>query len=290
MTTSWPALRRRGLRAAWAATTVAATVAAVGVAPPPPAWAAAARVTFTPATLDPDYATTLSLRGTGFQAIKGGFGGVYVLFGTVGTAWQPSKGGTSGVDYVYVQDEETKDNHGYQKFISFQDGGTLSAANGGIVNPDGTWATTLIVPGAKFPARGRDGGIEQIDCLKVRCGIITIGAHGVVDPQNETFTPVAFATPKQVTPPPAKPASGSPSTGAGPASDPGTHNADGPLAGASGSTDAADRSLAPAAAQSRPTSMAGWWFATAAAMVLLGVGGILAWRRRMPPAAGRGAS
>ncbi|WP_432842097.1 hypothetical protein [Dactylosporangium sp. CA-092794] len=247
-----------------------AALAVLAVAAPPagPAWAAGARVAFSPATLDPDYATTLQLQGSGFQAVKGGFGGVYVLFGTVSGSWQPSKGGTSGADFRYVQDEETKDNHGYQRFVSFEDGGTLYAANGGIVHPDGTWSTTLIVPGATFPARGRNGAVEQIDCRKVSCGIITIGAHGVVEPRNETFTPVTFAAPKQPAPP---------ATTQAPAAAP-------PPAAAS-----AEPSV-PAAADPSPVATsgtsgtAGWWFAGAAALVLLGVAGALRLRRRTPPA------
>ncbi len=171
--------------------TVALPTAPALAAPDP----AKARVAFSPATADPGYATRLSLRGSGFQPIKGGFGGVYVMFGWVDSQWRPSQGGVSGKDYVYVQDTETKENHGYQRFVSFEGGSTEYAANGGTIHPDGTWATDLVVPGATFPARGRSGGTEQINCQRVQCGIITIGAHGVVNTQNETFTPIIFAVP-----------------------------------------------------------------------------------------------
>lgn len=41
--------------------------------------------------------TTFTVSGSGFQAIDGGFGGVYVGFGWVnGSSWGPSKGGTTG--------------------------------------------------------------------------------------------------------------------------------------------------------------------------------------------------
>jgi hypothetical protein len=158
-----------------------------------PASAATAHVAVSPTVADPEYATDLQLRGAGFQSVKNGFGGVYVFFGWVDSHWRPSQGGESGVDYVYVQDEETKDNHGYQRFINFPGDPTAYAANGGEVHADGTWSTTLVVPGAVFPAQGRDGSVKQIDCRKVQCGIITIGAHGVVNAHNETFTPVSFA-------------------------------------------------------------------------------------------------
>jgi hypothetical protein len=166
-------------------TTVAAGAAAAGTP----------RVSFSPGTADPDYATSVQLRGTGFQSVKNGFGGIYVLFGWVDTKWRPSEGGASGVDFRYVQDTETRNNHGFQRFISFPGDPTAYAANGGEVAADGTWSTSLVIPGATFPAQGRNGGVEQIDCRQVQCGVITIGGHGVVSPANESFTPISFAVP-----------------------------------------------------------------------------------------------
>ena len=64
------------------------------------------------------------------------------------------------------------------------------AANGGQIDADGTWSTTLTVPGATFQAADRNGNVAEIDCTHVQCGIITIGAHGVVNGTNESFTPV----------------------------------------------------------------------------------------------------
>ncbi len=278
-------------------------VAAMTFARAVPASAAAARVTVSPATADPDYATKLSLHGTGFQAVKGGFGGVYVLFGALNGTWQPSKGGVSGQNFSYVQDSEAKDNHGYQRFVSFQAGGTLYAANGGIVNPDGSWATTLIVPGARFPAQGRNGHVEQINCLKVQCGIITVGAHGVVDPQNETFTPINFAVPNQAAGPAIKtpaintPAGKTPtapkttaaataaplSRTAAPASpvSPGgvVIGSGGPVS--PGTVVATGPALTPVAAASHTSPSAGWWAGGIAAVLLLaGLGGRFAMRRR----------
>ncbi|BBA97040.1 hypothetical protein RVR_2602 [Actinacidiphila reveromycinica] len=174
---------------------LAAAACAGGLAAADPAAAASARVVVGPATADPDYATTLTVSGTGFQSVKGGFGGIYVLFGTVGGTWRPSQGGTSGTDYAYVPDSQTKDNHGFERFVSFPGGSTLSEANGGVIAADGSWHTTLVVPGAKFTAGGTGGTSRAVDCTVERCGVITIGAHGVVNPQNETFTPVAFAAP-----------------------------------------------------------------------------------------------
>ena len=144
------------------------------------------------AKADPTYKTTLALSGKGFQSIKGGHGGIYVFFGTVNGAWQPSKGGVTGKNLYYVPDSESKNNQGFQKFVAFPGSDTAAAANGGTIKADGTWSTEMTVPGAKFNTVDRDGKAHEVDCLKTTCGIITIGAHGVKNGTNETFTPVSF--------------------------------------------------------------------------------------------------
>ncbi|SHH08770.1 hypothetical protein SAMN05443575_3287 [Jatrophihabitans endophyticus] len=191
--------RRRGVAAAALLVAPLLAVSAGGLAPAPAGAAPAAQVSVAPGTADPDYATTLHLRGTHFQSVKNGFGGVYVFFGVVRGTWRPSQGGVSGTNYVYVQDTEQKDNHGYQRFVAFPGDPTAYAANGGTVSAKGRWSTDLVVPSATFPARGRSGGVSTIDCRREQCGIITIGAHGVVNPRNETFTPVTFAAPAAAT-------------------------------------------------------------------------------------------
>ncbi|MFT4262503.1 MAG: hypothetical protein QM572_03910, partial [Nocardioides sp.] len=171
---------------------VAASTTLLGTGPAE----AAARVTVTNgqsgAVADPTYATTLTLKGRGFQAIKGGYGGIYVLFGTRSGTWQPSKGGKAGTNYLYVPDSQTKDNQGFQKFVAFQGSDTASSANGGTIAADGSWKTTIVVPGATFQTVDSSGAARTVDCRKVTCGIITIGAHGVINARNETFTPVTF--------------------------------------------------------------------------------------------------
>ncbi|MGJ9413488.1 hypothetical protein ACHAAC_12350 [Aeromicrobium sp. CF4.19] len=144
------------------------------------------------AVADPTYATQLSLSGSGFQSIKGGHGGVYVFFGTVSGTWRPSQGGTVGRNYKYVPDSESRDNQGFQRFVAFPGSDTASAANGGTISAGGSWSTTITVPGASFKTVDRSGKAVTVDCQKVQCGIITIGAHGVVNARNESFTPVSF--------------------------------------------------------------------------------------------------
>lgn len=58
------------------------------------------------------------------------------------------------------------------------------------MSANGSWRVNLTVPGPVFKAVGRNGSVSTIDCRKVTCGVITIGAHGVKNASNETFTPV----------------------------------------------------------------------------------------------------
>ncbi len=188
--------RRRIVSAVLAALAVLG-LASVTVAP---GAHAAARVTVVGldggAAASTDGATTLRVSGAGFQSVQGAFGGIYVFFGWVsdpaGGTWAPSKGGQTGADYRYVPDSESADNNGYQRFVAFPGSETAYAANGGEIAADGTWATDLVVPGPVFEAQDRSGAVSEVDCTQVQCGVITIGAHGVRNPSNETFTPVSF--------------------------------------------------------------------------------------------------
>ncbi|MFE5290615.1 hypothetical protein ACFQ8T_00420 [Isoptericola sp. NPDC056618] len=143
-----------------------------------------------------DGPTTLTLHGSGFQSVKNAFGGVYVLFGWVsdpsGGSWRPSAGGATGETLRYVPDSEAADNAGYQRFVAFPGSSTAAEANGGTIASDGSWSATLVVPGARFQTVDRSGSAVDVDCTQVRCGVITIGAHGVANAANESFTPVSF--------------------------------------------------------------------------------------------------
>ena len=150
------------------------------------------------ATADPDYATELTLRGSGFQSIQNGFGGVYVLFGWVddprGGSWKPSSGGVVGADFRYVPDSESQDNQGFQRFVAFPGSETEGAAHA-VMAADGSWSVSMVIPAAVFESKDRNGSTSSVDCREQTCGIITIGAHGVKNANNETFTPITFAAP-----------------------------------------------------------------------------------------------
>lgn len=178
------------------ALTLLLVLVALGLVVPAGPAAAAARVDVVGldgrAAVAADGATTLTLTGTGFQSVPSAHGGIYVLFGWVDAAgtWRPSQGGLTGQDLRYVPDSESAENAGHQRFVAFPGSDTAAAANGGVVDADGTWSTTLLVPGARFTATDRSGAPTEVDCTQVTCGVITIGAHGVKNATNETFTPV----------------------------------------------------------------------------------------------------
>ena len=141
---------------------------------------------------DTTFSTQITVSGSGFQSVQGAFGGLYVAFGTVGSGWQPSKGGVSGADFRYVPDSESQDNAGFQRYIAFPGSSTAGEAHA-TMSDAGGWTVTMTVPGPTFQTTGRSGGIDTVDCRRVTCGVITFGGHGVTNANNETFTPVTFA-------------------------------------------------------------------------------------------------
>lgn len=140
-----------------------------------------------------DGETTLELAGSGFQSVEGGFGGIYVAFGWVsGDGWGPSEGGVSGENYLYVADGMTaEENTGLMQFIAFP-GSSTSAEAGGEMASDGTWSTTLVVPGPVLELSDAGGNTREVDCTVEQCGVLTFGAHGLRNANNETFSPIAF--------------------------------------------------------------------------------------------------
>lgn len=188
----------RSLTVALLAGTLAAGLTTTTAAPA----SAAARISVTNdrggAAADLKYRTQLSVKGRGFQSVQGGFGGVYLMFGWVddprGGSWKPSRGGATGTDYRYIPDSENAaDNQGYLRFIAFPGSSTSAEANA-VLGRGGTFSVKLTVPGPTFQSVDRNGKVVQVDCRKVTCGVITIGAHGVKNAANETFTPVRFTT------------------------------------------------------------------------------------------------
>ena len=55
--------------------------------------------------------------------------------------------------------------------------------------PPASWSTHDRRAGRDVPGLDRAGNVHTVDCRKVTCGVITVGAHGVTNANNETFTP-----------------------------------------------------------------------------------------------------
>ncbi len=166
----------------------------IGVGSSPAHAASRVDVSTTP---NADGATTVTLTGTGFQYQPNAPGGIYVFFGIVSdpatNAWAPSQGGASGSTYSYAS------TRGSQLLVAFEGGSSASASNA-TIRSDGTWTATMTIPGSRFtatfgdPHSGSVSQSSQVDCLQLICGIITIGAHGRWNANNESFTPVGFRT------------------------------------------------------------------------------------------------
>lgn len=236
---------------------LAGTLAVAGPA------AAAARVGVTndrgTAVADSGGATSFTVRGSGFQSVAGGFGGVYVAFGWVrdpgGGGWRPSNGGVTGRDYRYVPDSESEDNAGYLRFVSFPGSSTEGEAQA-VMSASGTFTVRLTVPGPTFRAVDRSGNPVEVDCRQVTCGVLTFGAHGVKNARNETFTPVRFdeLTGGSSTPAPEAGDDSSPSADPGTAPAPARGDVTGPGAGESS---APARRVRPRVVTERQTARAG---------------------------------
>lgn len=149
--------------------------------------------------------TTVTVSGSGFQYVPNAPDGIYVMFGVVSDpdsqAWAPSQGGQSGVTYSYAGVD------GSIALIGFE-GGSDAAS---FIDANGDWSTQLTIPGPNFVLTagiptGDDPVGEEVDCLQRTCGIITIGAKGMINANNETFTPVNFVAPASAEVPAAEPA------------------------------------------------------------------------------------
>ncbi|GMA32759.1 hypothetical protein GCM10025875_27510 [Litorihabitans aurantiacus] len=284
------ALAGAGVLLGAAAGTGAPAVAAPAPQPGPTGASVSAVGPLGEATASPDGPTTLTLTGSGFQSIDGGFGGIYVLFGWVADgAWQPSAGGGFGVTYAYQPDVQAAENSGYQKFVTFPGSTTASEANGSEVALDGSWATDLVIPGPVLQVTDASGANpRELDCRVETCGVITFGAHGVVNANNETFTPISFTTAEGAAPveepavevsPAEAPAEEAPADQGEDASAEGSASAEEPPASAAA---AAEDGAATADDESGSSSAAPWIIAgtTAAAAIGSTTAAVVAVRRR----------
>lgn len=131
-------------------------------------------------------------------------GGVYVFFGWVDTAkakWGPSgrninnTDGNFGTTYIYPGEQggaDTTDSSPSIGYVAFTKG-EAGAEDSPFMSDNGDWTLSIEVPGSSFRTTlpGTDE-TKTTDCLKVKCGVFTIGAHGKPSFTNEKFAPVSF--------------------------------------------------------------------------------------------------
>lgn len=180
---------------------------------------------------------TVKLTGTGYPVNRGGetFGGVYVLFGWVDSAdpkWAPTQGGSSGKTFTYANDG--KPSGTFQKMVNFP--GNTTGEGMPTMDAKGNWTMDFPIEQSKFTSAQE----QEVDCYKVTCGIITIGAHGLPLPGGEVFTPIYFTGDPDDT------GGEKPKTTTNPAT--ANPNANLPSGGGTGPTAAAAGAAAPAAA------------------------------------------
>lgn len=175
-------------------------------------------------TLPSDRGSTVVVRGsrylTGlYPCGSSRFGGIYVFFGWVapGGQWGPShrsatsSNGQYGITYHYPGEggsgETRDDGSGTLRLVSFTAGGLSGTETPFHMDAAGNWEATLNIAGPVYTWRDIvTGAGNSVDCRVFRCGVYTIGAHGVASASNEQFVPLTFTG----APPPAAPAAPAP--------------------------------------------------------------------------------
>ena len=200
---------------------------------------AASQLTVDKTTLPATGTTEITVTGRSYQAplrdcTKPVFGGIYVFFGWVkpGGQWGPSWKSSNSTDGLFGYtfsypgegggDDTRDDGTGTVRLVAFSPGGESGDATPFHMDGSGNWQTTLTVRGSSYHFKNvRTDEEFTVDCLKVQCGVLTIGGHGITSRPNEQFTPINFTTGGgQVVVPPANPnpgvgGSGSAASGTG---------------------------------------------------------------------------
>ncbi|WP_441897369.1 HtaA domain-containing protein [Microbacterium sp.] len=151
-----------------------------------------AELTVSPAYSLADEGQTVHLTGKNFPTVGPGNtkwkGGLYVLFGWVdpaaGEDWGPGHGGASGHTFTYTKDIEPQGT--YQSMVNYP--GNTTAPGFPEMDANGNFEMDLPLLASRFEsAQGMD-----VDCYKMQCGVLLIGAHGQINAQGEIFVPVYF--------------------------------------------------------------------------------------------------
>ena len=149
-----------------------------------------ATLTVSPAYSLADRDQRVTLEGTGFPTSgkQGTFGGLYVLFGWVdpaaGDDWGPGHGGATGQTFDYAMDPVEQGT--YQSMVSYP--GNTTVPGFPMMDSSGNFEMEFPLLASKFTGAGQN----EIDCYRMQCGVILIGAHGAQSPEGEIFVPVYF--------------------------------------------------------------------------------------------------
>lgn len=148
-------------------------------------------ITVTPGYgLNADAPTTIRVEGFNFNPGPAvdpgeGKGGIYVVVGQPkdinSEAWRRSKNGTTGPgpddDFTY----------GLPRFVAHQNSKDGDVADG-MMDANGHWSFDLELPGAQLDGFFND----SINCLDAPCAVMSFGAHGVINADNEALTRLYF--------------------------------------------------------------------------------------------------
>ncbi|SJN09515.1 hypothetical protein FM113_06450 [Leucobacter sp. 7(1)] len=150
----------------------------------------------TPAKCLGDTNQKVTLKGTGYPTSRDGatFGGLYVLFGWVDPSepnWAPTMGGASGKTFTYANDG--KPSGTFQQMVNFP--GNTTGPGMPTMDDKGNWTMELPIEKSQFTS----AQAKEVDCIKMTCGIITIGAHGLPLKGGEVFTPIYFTADEKET-------------------------------------------------------------------------------------------
>jgi hypothetical protein len=134
-----------------------------------PAAAAGPVVTVEPAGPLAAGAQTLTVAGSGFDAVGNNGNGVYVVFGPI----------VAAPDYY-------TDPSIYSSGLKWVHPGVASSPAEAVMTADGSFTTTIDIQSGFDNTRG------PVDCTVVACAVITLGAHGSQDRSQDTCTLVSF--------------------------------------------------------------------------------------------------
>ena len=106
------------------------------------------------------------------------------------TGWRPSAGGADRAATTSTSPTARPRTTRASSVRRLPRLGHRGSANGGTMSAAGSWSHHARRAGRGVPGLDRDGNVRTIDCRKVTCGVITVGAHGVTNAPTRPSRPV----------------------------------------------------------------------------------------------------